>query len=110
MTDAYTKDLDRNPANFQPLTPLSFLKRSAEVFPAKLAIVHGPVRHDYATFYARSRQLASALEQADIQRGPSAQVLDGTPVLLHAAQVVVQRAPGHALVPVAGVGIVQGDV
>ena len=93
MTDAYTKDLDRNPANFQPLTPLSFLKRSAEVFPAKLAIVHGPIRHDYATFYARSRQLASALEQAGIQRGQTvAALLLNTPPMLEA----------HYGVPMAG--------
>ena len=39
--DAYDTDLDRNPANFQPLTPLSFLERAAEVFPDHTAIIHG---------------------------------------------------------------------
>ena len=83
MTDAYTRDLDRNPANFQPLTPLSLLKRSAEVFPEKLAVIHGAVRYDYATFYARSRRLASALERAGIQRGQtvSALLLNTPPML-----------------------------
>ena len=85
MTDAYSRDLDRNAANFQPLTPLSFLKRSAEVFPEKLAVVHGPVRHDYATFYARSRRLASALIGAGVQRSQTvAALLLNTPAMLEA--------------------------
>lgn len=85
MTEAYTRDLDRNPANYQPLTPLSFLARSAAVFPEKLAIVHGPVRHDYATFYARCRRLASALEGAGIRRGDTVSaLLMNTPPMLEA--------------------------
>jgi len=85
MTDAYNKDLDRCPANHQALTPLSFLARSAAVFPHKLAIVHGPVRHDYRTFYARSRRLASALEGAGVRRGDTVAVLLlNTPPMLEA--------------------------
>ena len=60
----YDIDLDRNPANFQPLTPLSFLERAAAVFPDHTAIIHGPLRRSYAEFYARTRRLASALAQA----------------------------------------------
>jgi fatty-acyl-CoA synthase len=41
MTSIYETDLDRNEANFQPLTPLSFLERTAAVFPDHAAIVHG---------------------------------------------------------------------
>ncbi len=44
MTDAYREGLDRRPANFQPLTPLGFLARSAGVFPERVAIIHGPLR------------------------------------------------------------------
>ena len=85
MTDAYTRDLDRNQANYQPLTPLSFLARSAAVFPEKLAVVHGSVRHHYATFYARCRRLGSALRQAGIQRGDTVAVLLlNTPPMLEA--------------------------
>jgi fatty-acyl-CoA synthase len=51
---AYDTDLDRNAANFQPLTPLGFLERSAAVFPDRLAIVHGAIRRDYRSFYARA--------------------------------------------------------
>ena len=64
----YDIDLDRNPANFQPLTPLTFLERAASVFPDWTAIVHGDLRRSYADFYARSRRLASAL----VERGISA--------------------------------------
>jgi fatty-acyl-CoA synthase len=38
---AYDRDLDKNAANFQPLTPLSFLQRAAAVFPERTAIIHG---------------------------------------------------------------------
>ena len=60
----YDTDLDRNPANFQPLTPLGFLERAAAVFPGHTAIIHGPLRRTYAEFYARTRRLASALIEA----------------------------------------------
>ena len=60
-SDIYDIDLDRNPANHQPLTPLSFLERAAQVYPDHTAIVHGKTRSSYAEFYARSRKLASAL-------------------------------------------------
>ena len=69
MTDAYRRDLDRNPANHQPLTPLSFLARSASVFPEKVAVRHGALSWSYAEFFARARRLASALERAGVQAG-----------------------------------------
>ena len=47
-TSPYDTDLDRNPANFQPLTPLTLLERAASVFPDQTAIVHGPLRRSYA--------------------------------------------------------------
>ena len=50
----YDTDLDRNPANFQPLTPLTFLERAAAVFSDHTAIIHGPLRRSYAEFYARA--------------------------------------------------------
>ncbi|WP_087206412.1 acyl-CoA synthetase [Yoonia vestfoldensis] len=79
----YDKDLDRNPANYQPLTPLTFLERAASVFPDHTAIVHGPLRRSYAEFYARARQLASALAQQGIGRGDTVSaVLANTPAML----------------------------
>ena len=43
----YDTDLDRNPANFQPLTPLLFLRRCAEVFPDRTAVIHGAKKSSY---------------------------------------------------------------
>jgi fatty-acyl-CoA synthase len=81
----YDRDLDRNPANFQPLTPLSFLERAALVFPDHPAIVHGTRNFTYADFYTRSRRLASALAQHGIRRGDTVAVmLANTPQMLEA--------------------------
>jgi fatty-acyl-CoA synthase len=79
----YDIDLDRNPANFQPLTPLSLLERAAAVFPHRTAIIHGKLRHNYAEFYARARRLASALAQRGMRRADTVSVLlANTPALL----------------------------
>ncbi len=79
----YDQDLDRNPANFQPLTPLGFLERAAAVFPDHTAIIHGPLKRSYAEFYARARRLASALAKHGIKRGDSVSVLlANTPAML----------------------------
>jgi fatty-acyl-CoA synthase len=79
----YDIDLDRNPANFQPLTPLSFLERSAAVFPDHTAIIHGALRRSYADFYARSRRLASSLAKRGIKRGDTVSaLLANTPAML----------------------------
>jgi fatty-acyl-CoA synthase len=80
---AYDHDLDKNPANFQPLTPLSFLQRAASVYPERTAIIHGSQRVTYAAFYARSRQLASALASKGISKGDTVSVLlANTPAML----------------------------
>src|SRR5437660_8435719 len=79
----YDIDLDRNPANFQPLTPLTFLERAAAVFSDHTAIIHGPLRRSYADFYARTRQLASSLAKRAIKRGDTVSVLlANTPAML----------------------------
>ena len=83
MTSIYDRDLGRNPANHQPLTPLSLLERAAAVFPDRLAIVHGPLRRSYAEFHARSRRLASALAKRGIGRGDTVAVIAAnTPAML----------------------------
>jgi fatty-acyl-CoA synthase len=83
MSNPYNTDLDRNVANYQPLTPLTFLQRAASVFPDKLAIIHGGLRRNYVDFYARSRQLASALTQHGITRGDTVSaLLANTPAML----------------------------
>jgi fatty-acyl-CoA synthase len=79
----YDVDLDRSPANYQPLTPLGFLERAAAVFPNHTAIIHGPLRRSYREFYARSRRLASALSRRGIKRGDTVSaLLANTPAML----------------------------
>lgn len=79
----YNTGLDRNPANHQPLTPLTFLERAATVFPDHIAMVHGALRRSYAEFYSRSRQLASALAERGIGRGDTVSaMLPNTPAML----------------------------
>jgi fatty-acyl-CoA synthase len=65
----YQLHLDPNPANSVPLSPLSFLERSAAVFPQYTAVVHGPLRRTWAETFARCRRLASALHRLDIGLG-----------------------------------------
>lgn len=85
MSNPYNTDLDRNPANHQPLTPLTFLERAASVYPEYTAIIHGSIKYSYAEFYRRSRQLASALSNQAIGRGNTVSVmLANTPAMLEA--------------------------
>jgi fatty-acyl-CoA synthase len=80
---AYDLDLDKNAANYQPLTPLTFLARSAAVYPEQTAIIHGRQRVSYAQFYARCRQLASSLAKAGLRKGDTVSVLlANTPAML----------------------------
>jgi len=65
----YETGLDQNPANYTPLSPLSFIARTAKVFPERLSVVHGDRRYTWAETYARSRRLASALAQRGIKKG-----------------------------------------
>jgi len=89
MAHAYDEHLDRNPANHQPLTPLTFLERAATVFPDHTAIIHGPLQRNYRDFYARTRRLASALAKAGIARGDTvAAMLPNIPAMLEAHYAV----------------------
>jgi fatty-acyl-CoA synthase len=84
-TSSIDADLVRNPANFQPLTPLTFLERAASVYPEYVAIIHGRQRVSYAEYYARVRRLASALAMHGVGRGDVVSVmLSNTPAMLEA--------------------------
>ena len=65
----YELDLGRNAANHQPLTPLTFLARSAFIYPKKTAVIDGNRRYTYAQFYERARRLASALQRVGVGEG-----------------------------------------
>jgi len=83
MGSPYSTDLDRNPANYQALTPLSFLERAAEVYPNHTAIIHGSLKRNYDELYKRSLRLASALSKRGIARGDTVSViLSNTPAML----------------------------
>jgi len=93
MVTAYDTDLDRNAANFQPLTPLSFLARAAAVYTDVTAIVHGKRSWNYRQFYARARKLGSALVRRGVKPGDTVSVmLANTPAMIEA----------HYGVPMAG--------
>ena len=85
----YNNDLEQNPANHQPLSPLPFLERAASVFPDHVAIIYGDVRISYAEFYARCRRFASVLAGRGISRGDTVSVmLANTPTMLEAHYAV----------------------
>ena len=85
MVNAYDVNLGKTEANYQPLTPLVFLERSAKVFPDHTAIIHGSRRYSYAEFYARARRLASVLAAWDVGVGDTVSVmLANTPPMLEA--------------------------
>ena len=66
MANKFETDLDRNPANYAPLTPLSFIEWSASTYPDRLAVVHGDRRYTWQETYARCRRLASALAKRGV--------------------------------------------
>jgi len=81
----YRQDLDRNPANHVPLTPISLIEWAADVYPDRCAVVHGDLRRSWAELYARSRRLASALVARDIGDGDTVAVmLPNTPPMVEA--------------------------
>jgi fatty-acyl-CoA synthase len=77
--------LKPNPANFAPLTPISFLPRSAELHPDRVAVIHGDTRFTYAEFLARVRRLASALARHGVRKGDTVSaMLPNVPAMLEA--------------------------
>ncbi|HJV27932.1 MAG TPA: acyl-CoA synthetase [Aromatoleum sp.] len=71
----YDQGLGKNPANYVPLSPLSFLERSAYIYPNRVAVIHGDRSFTWAEHYERCRRLASALVQQGIKRGDTVAVM-----------------------------------
>ena len=85
MTSPYDIGLDRNAANFVALSPLSFIARTAAVYPNRPAVVHGAIRRSWGETYDRCRRLASALSRQGIGRGDTVAVmLANTPEMIEA--------------------------
>jgi fatty-acyl-CoA synthase len=82
-SNPFEEHLDRNAANYAPLTPLSFIERTAAIWPEQLAVVHGPRRASWAETYARCRRLASALVKLGVGTGDTvAAMLANTPEMV----------------------------
>ena len=85
MTNPFETNLDRNAANFQPLTPLSFIERTAATYPEKIAVIHGSVCRSWKETYVRCRRLASALERHGLKAGDTvAAMLPNVPAMVEA--------------------------
>ena len=85
MGTKYNDQLPRNAANFAAMSPLSFIERTAEVYPLRLAVVHGSLRRNWGELYGRCRQLASALQRHGVGRGDTVAVmLPNTPPMVEA--------------------------
>ena len=74
-TNQYNQGLDKNQANYTALSPLTFIKRAAYVYPNKTAVVYGERRFTWKETYQRTRQLASALLRYGIKEGQTVSVL-----------------------------------
>ena len=79
-SNPYEQDLDKNRANYAPLTPLSFIERSAYTYPDRVSVVHGARRYTWKETYARCRRLGSALARRGVGLGDTvAAMLANTP-------------------------------
>ena len=92
-TNPYAIGLDKNAANFVPLTPLGFLSRSAAVFPERPAVAYGERRYSWREAYERCRRLAGALAAHGVGRGDTVAVV---------APNIPEAFEAHFGVPMAG--------
>ena len=84
-SNIYRQNLERDRANYAPLTPISLLERSAQVYPDKTAVIHGDRRFTYAQFRERCHRLASALSRRGIGEGDTVAVMaPNVPAMLEA--------------------------
>lgn len=89
MSSIFDQHLDKNPANFVPLSPVSFVERSAEVFADLEAVIHGQRRYNWAQLRERSARLAAALQAAGVKRASTVSVmLSNTPEMIEAHYAV----------------------
>ena len=85
----FEQNLDRRPANHVPLSPVSFLIRSARIYPNRIAVIHDEQRFTYAQFLDRARRLASSLARAGVGKGDTVAIMaPNTPQMLEAHYAV----------------------
>jgi non-ribosomal peptide synthetase component F len=92
-THPYESGLDKNAANYVPLTPISFLLRSASVYPNRLAVVHGDRRYSWREVLERSRRLAAALTARGVRRCDTVAVM--APNIPDSRRILGCRWPGR---------------
>ena len=89
----YSTDLDRNAANFSPLSPITFIERAASVYPERCALVYNETQRDWSETYRRCRQFAAALQRRGVTADDTvALMLPNVPAMYEA----------HFAVPMAG--------
>src|SRR5689334_19697227 len=93
MTNPYEIGLDKNAANYVPLSPIGFLLRSAAVYPNRLAVVHGERRYSWRQALERCSRLASALSALGVERGDTVALM---------APNIPEAFEAHFGVPMAG--------
>jgi fatty-acyl-CoA synthase len=82
----YDIDLEQTPANHTPLSPLSFIRRTAAVYPDLASVIHGKRRYTWSETYARCRQLGSALSKHGVKAGDTVAVMaSNTPEMYECA-------------------------
>jgi fatty-acyl-CoA synthase len=97
-TSQYSTNLDKNAANYTPLSPLTFIERAASVYPDRCALIYGAKQQTWAQTYARSRRFASALQKHGLQQDETvALMLPNVPAMYEA----------HFAIPMAG-GVING--
>ena len=85
----FEQNLDRRPVNHVPLSPVSFLTRTARIYPDRIAVIHGERRFTYAQFLGRARRLASALARAGVGKDDTVAIMaPNTPQMLEAHYAV----------------------
>ena len=89
----YEQNLDRTPANYAPLSPVSFLLRAARVYGPRVAVIHGERRYNYAQVLERARRLAAALARAGVGKGDTVSIM---------APNIPEMLEAHYAVPMLG--------
>ncbi len=89
----YERNLDRTPANYVALSPVSFLVRAARVYGPRIAVIHGERHYTYAQFLERARRLASSLAQAGVGKGDTVAIM---------APNIPEMLEAHYAVPMLG--------
>ncbi len=94
MSHLYDTDLDKNPANYAPLSPLSFLRRTRDVYPLHSAVIHGERCYSWAETYQRCVRLADVLRARGIRPGDTVAIMASNIPEMFEARFAIAMAGG----------------